>query len=90
MWKTIYYIGKCLDSVNVLAGDTRDSLNRSRFLPFVPQDHLFLTDVRFWYHDYSFYEIKTVIYKYLLLQNYNYFLIFSAIYSFTIQYIYLF
>lgn len=53
-------IGKCLANVGVLAGDSRDELNRSRFLPF-PVDGLILNLFgKNWLDEATFYEIKKV------------------------------
>lgn len=54
-------IGKCLYNVGVLAGDSRDELSRSRFLPF-PVDGM-IRDLfgETWLDNTSYYEIKKVI-----------------------------
>lgn len=53
-------IGKCLENVGVLAGDSRDNLNRSRFLPFPPDGLLRSLFGETWLDNATFYEIKKV------------------------------
>ncbi|XP_068151030.1 glycoprotein-N-acetylgalactosamine 3-beta-galactosyltransferase 1-like isoform X2 [Drosophila tropicalis] len=51
-------IGKCLENVKVLAGDSRDSSGRGRFFPFLPIDHLIpsLINKQLWYEQYIFHK----------------------------------
>lgn len=51
-------MGKCLNNVGVLAGDSRDSLGRGRFFPFTPSTHL-MGGVPKWYHSYVYYKPDT-------------------------------
>lgn len=54
-------IGKCLYNVGVLAGDSRDQFNRSRFLPFPPDGLIRNLFGETWLDNTTFYEIKKVI-----------------------------
>nr|XP_029710299.1 LOW QUALITY PROTEIN: glycoprotein-N-acetylgalactosamine 3-beta-galactosyltransferase 1 [Aedes albopictus] len=50
-------IGKCLELVNVEAGDSRDSLGRNRFFPMAPEHHLIPNNgKKQWYWITQFYK----------------------------------
>ncbi|XP_054767715.2 glycoprotein-N-acetylgalactosamine 3-beta-galactosyltransferase 1-like [Lytechinus pictus] len=50
-------IGKCLENAGVVAGDSRDALQRNRFHPFQPEAHLNPNGLpeNFWYWNYIYY-----------------------------------
>lgn len=51
-------LGQCLEKMGVLAGDSRDTLHRETFHPFVPEHHLVTKFSKtFWYWSYCFYPI---------------------------------
>ncbi|XP_076874630.1 glycoprotein-N-acetylgalactosamine 3-beta-galactosyltransferase 1-A isoform X2 [Brachyhypopomus gauderio] len=51
-------MGQCLEKMGVLAGDSRDTLHRETFHPFVPEHHLTGTFSKtFWYWNYCYYHI---------------------------------
>ncbi|KAM9319919.1 glycoprotein-N-acetylgalactosamine 3-beta-galactosyltransferase 1-like [Gastrophryne carolinensis] len=51
-------LGQCMEKMGVLAGDSRDTLQRETFHPFPPEGHLTgHIDKSFWYWSYCFYPI---------------------------------
>ncbi|KAI1892237.1 hypothetical protein AGOR_G00131290 [Albula goreensis] len=51
-------LGQCMEKMGVLAGDSRDTLHRETFHPFVPEHHLTgKFSKSFWYWNYCFYPI---------------------------------
>ncbi|XP_068606573.1 glycoprotein-N-acetylgalactosamine 3-beta-galactosyltransferase 1-A [Brachionichthys hirsutus] len=51
-------LGQCLEKMGVQAGDSRDTLHRETFHPFVPEHHLTSKFSKsFWYWSYCYYPI---------------------------------
>ncbi|XP_030623557.1 glycoprotein-N-acetylgalactosamine 3-beta-galactosyltransferase 1-A [Chanos chanos] len=51
-------LGQCLEKMGVLAGDSRDTLHRETFHPFIPEHHLTSKFSKsFWYWNYCYYPI---------------------------------
>uniref|UniRef100_A0A3P9LYP6 N-acetylgalactosaminide beta-1,3-galactosyltransferase n=1 Tax=Oryzias latipes TaxID=8090 RepID=A0A3P9LYP6_ORYLA len=51
-------LGQCLEKMGVIAGDSRDTLHRETFHPFVPEHHLTTKFSKtFWYWSYCYYPI---------------------------------
>ncbi|KRF98773.1 uncharacterized protein Dwil_GK28004 [Drosophila willistoni] len=52
-----FEIGRCMEHLNVTAGDSRDSMGRGRMFPFIPENHLFpLKYKKIWYWSYQYYK----------------------------------
>ncbi|XP_017336005.1 glycoprotein-N-acetylgalactosamine 3-beta-galactosyltransferase 1-B [Ictalurus punctatus] len=51
-------LGKCMEKMGVIAGDSRDTVQRETFHPFVPDQHLTNKFPKsFWYWNYCYYPI---------------------------------
>ncbi|XP_077430094.1 glycoprotein-N-acetylgalactosamine 3-beta-galactosyltransferase 1-B [Vanacampus margaritifer] len=52
-------LGQCLEKVGVQAGDSRDTVQRETFHPFIPEQHLTAQFPKsFWYWSYCYYPIS--------------------------------
>ncbi|XP_078104508.1 glycoprotein-N-acetylgalactosamine 3-beta-galactosyltransferase 1-B [Sander vitreus] len=52
-------MGQCMEKVGVLAGDSRDTVHRETFHPFIPEQHLTAKFPKsFWYWSYCYYPIS--------------------------------
>ncbi|XP_022079968.1 uncharacterized protein LOC110973433 [Acanthaster planci] len=54
-------IGRCLENLGVVAGDTRDSMGKETFHPFQPEIHIIpnLIKKSFWFWKYAYYTTET-------------------------------
>lgn len=60
-------MGVCLASVNVTAGESRDSRFKPRFMPLAPEFHLKPTqNNKFWYWRYRFHGSKFDVSSYVV------------------------
>lgn len=60
-------MGQCLEKMGVVAGDSRDTLHRETFHPFIPEHHLTgKFSKTFWYWNYCFYPIVEVSHALLI------------------------
>ena len=51
-------LGRCLNNLGVVAGDSRDSQGRQRFMPYTPHHHLIPGAIPqdSWYWSFQYYE----------------------------------
>ena len=53
-------MGICLESVNVVAGDSRDEEGKDRFFPFDPTTQIISSNVPSWYWKLMYYNSENV------------------------------
>ena len=53
-------LGKCLEDVNVEAGDSRDKEGKERFFPFNPTTQMIPKNIPSWYWNLMYYSSKNV------------------------------
>lgn len=65
-------LGRCMEIINVEAGDSRDTIGKETFHPFVPEHHLIRGYLprTFWYWNYNYYPPVEVSLEILLLYKY--------------------
>lgn len=72
-------LGRCMEIINVEAGDSRDTTGKETFHPFVPEHHLIKGYLprTFWYWNYNYYPPVEVSLEILLLYRYFDFCLFK-------------
>ena len=53
-------IGRCLESVNIHAGDSRDAEGNERFFPLSPESMILQQNIPRWYWKYKYYKSDNV------------------------------
>ena len=74
-------LGRCMEIINVEAGDSRDTTGKETFHPFVPEHHLIKGYLprTFWYWNYNYYPPVEVSLEILLLYKYFDFCLFKKL-----------
>ncbi|XP_068140315.1 glycoprotein-N-acetylgalactosamine 3-beta-galactosyltransferase 1-like [Drosophila tropicalis] len=57
-----FEVGRCMENLNVTAGDSRDPMGHGRMFPFIPEEHLFphKYNKKNWYWTYQYYKTDEV------------------------------
>ena len=57
-------LGRCMENLGILPGDTRDAFGKGRFFPLAPEKHLnsgLMDNQSKWYRKYKFYNSTEVL-----------------------------